>query len=80
MELEKAMIFRDRIIGKLLAEKAHDLSNAEFERILRPCVAGNLCVVAARRLRDSGRLVSRDIASPVCQDHPQSQYPNGYED
>lgn len=48
----------DAIAGRMLAEGATiaDLSDAEIERTLRPCVAGERLVEMAKTLRDEGDL------------------------
>ena len=44
------------IVGRLNAEMARDLSDAELERCLLPCVMGRKLVPLAKQMRDAGEL------------------------
>lgn len=48
--------YADAIWGRLIADNAVDLSDAEFERCLRPCVCGDMLVTTAKELREAGLL------------------------
>ena len=44
------------VIGRLIVEDARDLSDAELERALSPCVGGHALVKTAKLMRDQGML------------------------
>lgn len=45
--------YADAIWGRLAAEAAPSLSDADIDRILSPCVGGHFLVPAAKELRDA---------------------------
>ena len=51
-----AIKYADAIWGRLSAESAFVLDDAELNRILGPCVGGHFLVPAAKQLRDAGLL------------------------
>lgn len=51
---------KNKIIARLVAEDARDLSDAELERCLDPCVAAWLTKIA-KRLRDTDVLTLREL-------------------
>lgn len=56
-----AVKWLDPIRGRMTADNAADLSDAEIERTLGPCVCGPRLVVAARLARDNGTLRYADL-------------------
>lgn len=50
------------IIGKLAAENADDVSDAELDRCLAECVSGRKLILIAQAMRDRGILHSADMA------------------
>lgn len=46
----------EQIWGRMTAENAVDLSDAEIERTLAPCVCGGMLVRVAKELRTEGLL------------------------
>jgi hypothetical protein len=55
------MKYRDALIGRMIAAGAKDVSDAEIERTLGPCVCGPALVQWAKSLRADGHLVVDDI-------------------
>ncbi len=53
MPLDKAMAYRDKIVCKMLAEDAQNLSDNEIKRVFARVVAFDFCVAVARCLRDA---------------------------
>jgi hypothetical protein len=51
----------DAIVGRMVAENAADLSDAEIERTLGPCVCGPRLIVAAKAMRDAGTLTPASL-------------------
>lgn len=61
---EIALLWRQRIWGRLMAESARDLSDETLSRALGPCVGGKKLIPLARLLRDAG-LLSLDEEPPA---------------
>lgn len=53
--------WKDQIVGKMAAEGAKNLSDAEIERILGETVGAGKLIENAKRLRDKGKLTFEDI-------------------
>jgi len=49
------------LIGKLRAERARDLSDAELARVLENTVSPSMLIALAQRMRDSGKLTEADV-------------------
>lgn len=58
---ERINQWRNMLIGRLVVERAQDLSNAELRRCLENCVAPRQCIVMARLLRLYKLLTIADI-------------------
>ena len=56
-----AEAYRGKIIGRMVAEGAQDVSSAEVERCLAPCVCGVFLIGAAHTLWILGRLTDQDV-------------------
>ena len=49
----------EAVIGRMIAEKAADISDAEIERTLGPCVCGDWLVTVAKVMRVRGALTNQ---------------------
>ena len=56
-----AEAYRGKIIGRMVAAGATDVSSAEVERCLAPCVCGVFLIGAAHTLWILGRLTDQDV-------------------
>ena len=59
--VEIARQYRSKILAKLVAEQAVNLSDSEIERVFRPVVAPHFCIFVAKTLRDAGLLKTTDL-------------------
>jgi hypothetical protein len=51
----------DAIIGRMLLERAVNVSDSEIERTLRNCVCGPALIKQAKHYRDQGLITDADI-------------------